>query len=55
MKLVNSGRRDVFLASGSRLKPGETITVKKADGELLLRNPNMSEVKDEANKKRKKS
>ena len=56
MRIRNTGSKDVFLGGGSRLPPGDTVTVKKKDGEYLLRNPNLSEVKNaKSDKSRTKS
>ena len=50
MKLENVGDKPVFLGGGSKLLPGETHVCKKKDGEFLLRNPNLKEVKKDNGK-----
>jgi len=45
MKLRNAGNKPVFLASGGKLLPGSSITVKADQAKALLANPNIKEVK----------
>lgn len=45
MRLKNTGNRRVFLAFGEVIVPGESITVKAAEGKVLLQNPHITEIK----------